>query len=187
MWNRFNIKRFHYGTITVGEDGAITRGTPVAIPGMEKAAVNYKLATGQLYGDGQLKEDASKITGAEIAIDLNKLPTKDEIIMLGKTKDENGVVHDNVEDQAVGIFIGWEVELTGGESEFIWFPNCIAKPNSKEYQQSTENITFSKDILLITAMPDETGDVRLFGESIDKEFKCAETWFDSCPAKPKAA
>lgn len=186
MWNRFNVKNFHYGVIKKNTDGTITREKPVAIPGMEKVAVNYKIATGQLYGDGALVEDASKLAGAEIALDLNKLPTKDEIVILGKTKDDNGIVHDNKSDQAVGICIGWEVELTGGESEFIWFTNCIAKPNNKEYQQSTDNITFSKDTLLVTAMPDENGDVRLFGETLDTTFKCAETWFETCPPVQKA-
>lgn len=187
MWNRYNIKNFYYGTITISESGQITRNTPKHIPGMEKVAVNYKLATGQLYGDGVLREDKSKLTGAEIALDMNKLPTEHEIIIFGKTKDVNGIVHDNESDEPIGIYIGWEVELTGKASEFIWFTNCKAKPNNKEYNQSTDNINFSKDTLLVTAMPDENGDVRLFGETIDKTFKCKTTWFNSCPPIPPVA
>lgn len=186
MWNRINICKFHYGTIMEGEDGTFTRSKPKYIANITKAAVNPKIATGTLYGEGVLRENATKLTGAEIAIELNKLPTEDEKIILGKTKDTNGILHDNIKDQPISIYVGWEVELSGGGSEFIYFTNCIAKANSKEVQQSTDNINFSTDTLLITAMADENGDVRLFGETIDKEFKCGDTWFDSCPPKPKA-
>ena len=69
-------------------------------------------------------------------------------------------------------------------SEFIWFTRCKAQPIQNEVEQGTDSINFSTDTITITALPDENGDIRLFGETIDKDFKCKDTWFKSVPPVP---
>lgn len=184
MNNRINVKNVHYAKNTVSEGGVITRGTPTLISGAMKISANPKVASGNQYGDGALSDEVSKLTGCDISLEMNKIPTSILNEIFGKEKDSNGITHDNVSNQSVEFSIGWEFELTGGQSEFIWFTRCKAQPKQDEVQQSTDNVNFSSDTLTITALPDENGDVRLFGETVDKTFKCATTWFKSVPPTP---
>lgn len=186
MNNRINVKNVHYAKNTHTEAGEIKRDTPKFIAGAMKVSANPKIATGQLYGDGALSEDMAKLTGCDISLEMNRIPTEILNEMFGRQKDSNGIVRDSVTNESVEFSLGWEVELSGGNSEYIWFTRCKAQPPQSEVQQGTDSINFSTDTLTITAMPDENGDVRLYGETIDADFKCGDTWFDSVPPVPKA-
>ena len=184
MNNRINVKNVHYAKNTTDESGVVTREKPKSIAGAMKVSTNPKLATGQLYGDGALSEDVSKLTGCDISVELNRIPTEIQNEIFGKIKDENGIVRDSVENESIEFSFGWEVEVSGGNSEFIWFTRCKAQPIQNEVEQGTDSINFSTDTITITALPDENGDIRLFGETIDKDFKCKDTWFKSVPPVP---
>ena len=180
--NRFNVKNVHYAVNTTNEGGEVTRGTPKKIAGAMKVSVNPTVSNGKLYGDGVVSDEVTKMTGAGISLEMNKIPTDVVNEIFGKTKDPTtGITKDNSDNEPIEFSLGWEVELTGGCSEFVWFTKCKAQPIQNEVQQGTDNINFSTDTLNITAMPDENGDIRLFGETIDKTFKCANTWFKSIP------
>lgn len=177
---RVNAKNLHYAMNTT-VNGAVTRGTPSIMSEIMKITVNPTVATGKLHGDGAQVSNASKLTGATIALNVTKIPSDVLNAILGRTKDANGIVKDNKADVMKEFSLGWEVELDNGGSEFIWFTKCKAQPIQSEVQQSEDNITYSTDTLNITAMPDENGDVKLFGETIDTGFKCATTWFLTVP------
>lgn len=180
--NRFNVKNIHYVKNTLGEGGQVTRDTPKKIAGAMKVSVNPTIANGKLYGDGAVSDEITKLTGAGISLEMNKIPTEVINELFGKIKDPaTGITKDNTDDEPIEFSLGWEVELTGGGSEFVWFTKCKAQPIQNEVQQGTDNINFSTDTLNITAMPDENGDVRLFGETIDTSFKCETTWFKTVP------
>ena len=183
--NRFNVKNVHYAKNTISVGGEVTRSAPIKIAGAMKVTVNPVVASGKLYGDGVVSDEVSKATGYGINLEMNKIPTEVINEWFGKKEDENGIVHDSINDTPTEFSIGWEVELTGGHSEFVWFTKCKAQPIQSEVQQSTDNINFSTDSCNITAMPDENGEAKLFGETINQKFKCAKTWFKSIPPKPE--
>jgi phi13 family phage major tail protein len=185
MNNRINVKNLHYAKVTVDPaTGAFTYDTPKLISNAMQVGFTPTIAEGTLYGDGSISDQISRLTGANISLQLNKMPIEDANIMLGKTKDANGITHDNVSNEAVQVAIGWEVELTGSKSEFIWILNCKAAPMQSEVQQSTDNINYSTDTITFTAMKDPQGDIKLFGETVDSDFLCANTWFASIPPVP---
>lgn len=180
--NRFNVKNVHYAINKVAEGGTVTRETPVLIAGAMKVSVNPTVATGKLYGDGIVTDEITKLTGAGISLEMNKIPTEVINVIFNRKKDiGTGITKDSIANEPIEFSLGWEVELTGGHSEFVWFTKCKATPIQSEVQQSSENMTFSTDTMTITAMPDENGDIRLFGETVDKGFKCKDTWFKSIP------
>lgn len=181
---RINVKNIYYALNTKDEDGSVTRETPQIMAEAMKVSVNPKVAAGKLYGDGKLVEDVNKLTGAEIALDATIMPTEIISELFGRTKDSGGVTKDNIADEAVEFSIGWEVELSNKQSEFVWFTKCKAQPLQSEIQQSEENVNFSTDTINIVAMPDENGDIRLFGDTTDPDFKCKDTWFASVPPVP---
>lgn len=183
--NRFNVKNIHYAANTIGGGGTVTRGTPKKIAGVMKVSVNPTVSSGKLYGDGAVADEVTKLTGAGISLEMNKISTEVINELFGKTKDPTtGITNDNIGNEPIEFSLGWEVELTGGGAEFVWFTKCKAQPLQNEVQQGTDNINFSTDTLNVTAMPDENGDIKLFGETIDLGFKCAESWFKSIPPKP---
>ena len=87
MNNRINVKNVHYAKNTTDESGVVTREKPKSIAGAMKVSTNPKLATGQLYGDGALSEDVSKLTGCDISVELNRIPTEIQNEIFGKIKD----------------------------------------------------------------------------------------------------
>ena len=182
--NRFNVKNVHFAKNTKAAGGTVTRETPRLIAGAMSVTVNPTVASGTLYGDGIISDEISKLTGAGISLEMNKIPTDIVNEIYGKTKDANGVTCDSITDEAVEFSLGWEVELTGGQSEFIWFTRCKAQPMQSEVKQGTDSINFSTDTCAITAMPDEEGRIKMFGETVDEEFTLATTWFKSIPPKP---
>lgn len=185
--NRFNVKNIHYAKNTPGASGEVTRGKPIKIAGAMKVSVNPTVSSGKLFGDGIVADEITKLTGAGISLEMNKIPTEVVNELYGKEKDSvTGITKDNISNEPIEFSLGWEVELTGGGSEFVWFTKCKAQPIQNEVQQGTDNINFSTDTLNLTAMPDENGDIRLFGETIDSDFKCADTWFKSIPPIAKA-
>lgn len=180
--NRVNIKRFHYAPLTKDDATGVTYGPPKAIPGIEQASINPKVATGTLYGDGVIRDERSKLTGATIGIDINKLPTEDRAIILGNTVGTDGVITETPDDEPIELAIGWEVELTGGDSEFVWFLKCKAQPLNENVEQTTENIKFSNNTITFTAMPREfDNDIRKFADTTMTSFTGKDTWFDTVP------
>lgn len=182
--NRFNVKNVHFAKNTKATGGTVTREKPRLIAGAMSVTVNPTVASGTLYGDGVISDEVAQLTGAGISLEMNKIPTEIVNEIYGKTKDDNGITYDSVKDEAIEFSLGWEVELTGGQSEFIWFTRCKAQPMQSEVQQRTDSINFSTDTCTITAMPDEEGRIRMFGETVDAEFKCKDTWFASIPPEP---
>lgn len=180
---RINVKNLHIAMNT-RNNGVVTRSVPTKMAEAMKVSVNPKVAAGNLYGDGGIVADTAKPTGATIAVDATKIPTNIINMIFNRTKDTNGITKDSKTNLSNEFSVGWEVELDDGNSEFVWFTKCKAQPMQSEVQQSEDNVKYSTDTLNITAMPDENGDIRLFGETLDQEFKCATTWFASVPPEP---
>lgn len=75
--------------------------------------------------------------------------------MEGTTLTDGGVEYATSKDIPNYFAIGWEVEKTGGFSEFVWFPFCQAQPVEQETQQTEDNINYSTDSITITALEND--------------------------------
>lgn len=143
---KINIKNLHLAEVIETPEGTITYSEPEHIPDIMEAGRNPQVASGQLYGDGKVSHSTSKKNAYDVTIDHNKVPSKWRRYMEG-TKYTDGVESGTSGDEPNPIAVGWEVEKTGGESEFIWFLYGKATPIQEVVRQSEENINYSTDSL----------------------------------------
>lgn len=152
---KINVKNVHLAEITETEAGVISFGTPEHVVGAMEIGRAPQLATGQLYGDGKIRYNDSRIVRHQLTLSLNKLPTKWRRYMEGVTV-VNGVESGTSNDKPKPFAIGWEVEKTNSEKELIWFLYCLAEPLQTTERQSEENIVYSTDSVTISALEDDS-------------------------------
>lgn len=152
---RINVKNLYMAKATKQEDGKVVFDKPEHIIGMEKISRKTQMASGKKYGDGKIRKNSIKKSGYELSLSLNNLPSEWRNYMEGTTLTDGGVEYATSKDIPNYFAIGWEVEKTGGFSEFVWFPFCQAQPVEQETQQTEDNINYSTDSITITALEND--------------------------------
>lgn len=152
---RINVKNLYMAKATKQEDGKVVFDKPEHIIGMEKISRKTQMASGKLHGDGKIRKNSIKKSGYELSLSLNNLPSEWRNYLEGTTLTDGGVEYATSKDIPNYFAIGWEVEKTGGFSEFVWFPFCQAQPVEQETQQTEDNINYSTDSITITALEND--------------------------------
>lgn len=181
--NRFNVKRIVYAEVLEDTAESYKYGPIKTFGAPMQVQFTPTYASGVLYGGGVKTEDISKLTGGTLKADVNKVPAEVIADIYGH-KFENGIVHDNKDDQPKDIAIGYEVEQTGNNRELVWFFKGKAKPYGSNVQQTTENMNFSTDSIDIGLVPREfDGDLKVFGDTAHPTFTdaMADAFLNSIP------
>lgn len=152
---RINVKNLYMAKATKQEDGQVVFDKPEHIIGMEKISRKTQMASGKLHGDGKIRKNSIKKSGYELSLSLNNLPSEWRNYLEGTTFTDGGVEYATSKDIPNYFAIGWEVEKTGGFSEFVWFPFCQAQPIEQETQQTEDNINYSTDSITILALEND--------------------------------
>lgn len=149
---RVNVKNFHIARASVSEDGTLVYETPEHLVGVESVGRKVNVAEGKLYGDGVARKKHSKKTDYELSVTHNGIAAEVRSYMEGTTLTESGLEYGSSDD-VPGIFAtGWEVEKTGGYSDFIWWPYCQASPIEESTAQTEDNVNYSNDSIAVSAM-----------------------------------
>lgn len=181
--NRINIKNVVYAKCIKDDISGVQYSEIKPLAKAMQVQISPGLAKGVLYGDGVKQEVISKLTGLTLTLDSNKIPIDVRADIQGN-KYENGVLVENADDQAPDIAIGYMVEQTEKTAEYIWLLKGKSQPMGSNVQQTTENINFSTDALIVEFVPREfDGDVRHFADSADSTFtsEMAAQWFTKVP------
>lgn len=149
---RINVDNFKYAPVSVNEAGTYTIGTLVPIPGLMAIDLGFMLASGELYGDGALASKLSKITGATLKVDLNKLPVADRAYLMGATVID-GIMDVKASDTPNFVACYFEIPQDDGNKEQLWLLVGQSDPSNITAKQSESNITFSTDSITINFKP----------------------------------
>jgi len=182
--NRINIKNAVYCLVTADDKSGTTYGEVKSMGAVMQVQVTPGVSKGTLYGNGVKTENMSRLNGITVVVDVNKIYVEVRSELMGNTMD-NGVVVEAAGDEPPYIAMGYEVEQTGGKSEYIWLLKGQAQPINSNVQQSTDNIQFSTDSMTIEFIPRESdGSLRYYGDAANQDFtdKQAKTWFDQGPS-----
>jgi phi13 family phage major tail protein len=181
--NRFNVSKIVYAVITKDDSTGYVYGPVKKFGDPMQVQLTPEFASGKLYGGGVKKEDITKLTGAALKVDVNKVPIEVRAEIYGHAYTD-GVLTENKDDQAVDIAIGYEMEQTGDNLEQVWLLKGKAKPFGSTVQQSTDNINFSTDSIDIGFMPTEyTGDIKKDADTANADFTAedATTFLTTIP------
>ncbi len=162
---KINVTNVHLAEIT--ESGTtLTFGDPEHIAGAMEISRIPQVSSGQLYGDGKIANETSRINSYQITLNINKIPSKWRRYMEGRTV-KSGVESGTSKDEPKPFAMGWEVEKTNGKKELIWFLYGKATPIQETVRQSEENINYSTDTVTITFI--EHDSLKRFYTFIDTE------------------
>jgi phi13 family phage major tail protein len=181
--NIFNVKRIVYAKILKDDTTAFNHGPIKNFGAPMQVALTPSYATGVLYGGGVKTEDMSKITGAALKADVNKVPIEVRADIYGH-EYSGGELIVHKDDQAPEIAIGYEMEATGNNQEFVWLFKGRAKPFAKTVQQTTDNMNFSTDSIEIGFVPREhDGELKRDADTANPDFTSekAATYLDTIP------
>ena len=92
---KFNICNVHYALLTLETDGAVSFGTPVAMPGAVSLSLDPNGEPSNFYADGYAYYTVSNNMGYEGDLELAMVPESFRTDVLKEALDENKVLLEN--------------------------------------------------------------------------------------------
>lgn len=149
---KYGLRNVVYAVITEGEGGAITYGTPVAIPG----AVNLSLSpvgdSNDMYADDTVYFNQTANQGYEGDLEIAMIPESFKMDVMGEVKDANGALIENADATPKAFALGFEVQ-GDNKPRRTWLYNCKASRSNQDAQTTEAGITPQTDTLSLKAMP----------------------------------
>lgn len=149
MGYRINVRNFKRASVTADTDSSYTLGTIVPIPTLRSVDISFKSASGELYGDGELVSNRSKMTGASLQFGIDKLSLADKVAILGATETAKGTLPIKTTDTPPKNAYYFEIEHDDGGYEAVWMLVGTAQPINISAQQTESNINYSTETVNI--------------------------------------
>src|SRR5574344_1756250 len=92
---KFGLKNCHYALVTIDEDGKVTFGTPVSMPGSVSLSLDAEGDNDPFYADDSVYYMCSNNNGYSGDFELALIPESFLVDVLHETEDANGVLVEN--------------------------------------------------------------------------------------------
>ena len=169
MGYRINVRNFKRASVTADTSSSYTLGTITAIPTLRQVDISFKSASGELYGDGDLVSNRTKLTGATLKLDIDKLTLDDKAFFYGSTKTNKGTLPIATTDTPTKCAIYFEMEHDDGGYEAVWLLCGQAEPVNITGQQAESNINYSTESININFVRREKDKMLLVMADTDDE------------------
>lgn len=184
---RFNVKKPVCCILLTDTASEVTYDTEIMTLGEAmQIQTTVQIANGELFGDGIKTISESMIVGMTTALDITKIPSCVAARIQGHEVVE-GVVIDNANDEAPYIAVGYMLDSTGGEAEYVWLLKGKAKPINDSVQQRTTTLNYSTQTLNVDFIPRIFDNrLRFYADTTHEDFtdEQAEKWFATPPIAP---
>ena len=159
---RFGLKNVHYAKRTVSA-GAVTYGTPVAIPGAVNLDLSPEGSTDPFYADNVTYYVAQANNGYSGSLEVAKIPQAMLTDIWGFTSS-NDVLIENAETEPSSFALAFQIDGDATDQFHLLYNVSAARPNigSATIEASKTPQTQTVDI---TAIADESGNVRAVGDA----------------------
>lgn len=185
---KINVKKPVYCKLTSDTLSGVSYGAVTSLGEAMQIQVTAVSSSGQLYGDGSIVDSSSKLVGLTVVFDATKLPIEVVADIYNQTYT-NGVLQEKAGEQANYIALGYEVEQTTGDSEYVWLLKGRPQPLNENTQQSEGNITYSTDQMTIDFVRRIYDNMlRYKADAANADFTAAQAaaWFSAGPTSPVA-
>ncbi len=156
---KFNICNVHYALQTIGEDGAVTFGTPVAMPGAVSLSLDANGEPSTFYADGYAYYTISNNMGYDGDLELAMIPESFRTDVLKETLDSNKVLVENANVETANFALLFEFDGDVKKIRHVLY-NCAASRPSIESQTNEKEREVKTETLSIKATPMENGYVK---------------------------
>ena len=174
---KFNICNVHYVLLTLETDGAVSFGTPVAMPGAVSLSLDPNGEPSNFYADGYAYYTVSNNMGYEGDLELAMVPESFRTDVLKEALDENKVLLENANAETENFALLFEFDGDVRKIRHVLY-NCSAARPTIESQTNEEEIEVQTETLSITAAPLASGYVKAkTGDSTTEEVY--QNWYKS--------
>ena len=156
---KFNICNVHYALITVDEDGDVTFGTPVAMPGAVSLSLEPNGEPSNFYADGYAYYTISNNMGYEGDLELAMVPESFRTDVLKESLDDNSVLVESANVETANFALLFEFDGDVKKIRHVLYNCSAARPNI-ESATNEEEIEVQTETLAITAAPLANGYVK---------------------------
>lgn len=156
---KFNICNVHYALQTVDEDGEVTFGTPVAMPGAVSLSLDANGEPSNFYADGYAYYTISNNMGYEGDLELAMVPESFRTDVLKEELDSNKVLVENANVETANFALLFEFDGDIKKIRHVLY-NCAASRPSIESQTNEDEVEVQTETLSLTATPLANGYVK---------------------------
>ena len=156
---KFNICNVHYALQSLAEDGTVTFGTPVAMPGAVSLSLDANGEPSNFYADGYAYYTISNNMGYDGDLELAMVPESFRTDVLKEELDSNQVLVENAKVETANFALLFEFDGDVKKIRHVLY-NCAASRPSIESQTNEDEIEVKTETLALKATPMANGYVK---------------------------
>lgn len=181
---KYNLKNTHYAMLTVGEDGAVTYGTPTPMPGSVSISLDANGEPEKFYADGIAYYVINNNMGYDGDLELAMIPESFRTEALREKLDDKGVLIENAQVELASFALLFEFDGDVKHIRHVLY-NCAAsrpgiegKTNEDSREVQTETLTIKATPLangMVKAKTGNTTDATVYADWYKKVYMPAVT------------
>ena len=149
---KFNIRNVHYALLTKSEDGEVTYGTPVPMPGAVSISLDPNGEPSVFYADGYAYYTINNNQGYEGDLELALVPESFRTDVLKESLDANNVLVEDATVETGKFALLFEFDGDINKIRHVLY-NCTAARPTIESATKEDEIEVKTETLSITASP----------------------------------
>ena len=156
---KFNISNAHYALLTQNDNGEVSFGTPVALPGAVSLSLDPTGEPESFYADGIEYYVINNNQGYDGDLELAMIPESFRTDVLMETTDSNNVLVENSNSQTGHFALLFEFDGDIKKIRHVMY-NCSASRPGISSQTNTESKEVQTETLKVKARPLASGLVK---------------------------
>lgn len=156
---KFNISNAHYALLTQDENGTVSWGTPVALPGAVSISLDPTGEPESFYADGIEYYVINNNQGYDGDLELAMIPESFRTDVLMETADSNNVLVENANSQTGHFALLFEFDGDIKKIRHVMY-NCSASRPGIASSTNTESKEVKTETLSVKARPLASGLVK---------------------------
>ena len=161
---KYNLKNAHYAMLSIGENGAVSYGTPTAMPGSVSISLDANGEPENFYADGEAYYVINNNMGYNGDLELAMIPESFRTDALKEELDDKGVLIENAQVELAAFALLFEFDGDQRHIRHVLY-NCSAsrpgiegKTNEESREVQTEKLTIKAAPLANGMVKAKTGD-----------------------------
>lgn len=173
------LKNLYAALLT--DEALMTYAAPVKLAPAIEANVTPSFQNATLYGDDRAIEEASSLESIEVELNVADLAPEHYELLMGVTKNADGVIIDNVNDVSPYVALMFELPKADGTKKLYVYYKGKFNPPATEAKTKGESVEFQTPTISARFLAVENGDWRAHLDTADVDADAAviAAWYNA--------